>query len=104
MSDESSPRRRVSDYEPQAISKAELRDIFEESARRIIHETFDNIGVDLTSPEARHEIRDDFSWLRSVRRGSADAAKTVRSVGLVTLVGAVLTSVGLGIKAKLGGP
>jgi hypothetical protein len=103
MEQEQAPRRRQSDYEPQVLSKAEIRDIFEEVGQKLITSTFDNLGVDIQDPKERHEVREDFSWVRSVRKGSADAAKHVRNVGLGAVVLAVLASLATGFKIKFGG-
>lgn len=81
-----------------------MRALFEEAADKVIYRTFENLGVDINSPEDRRAVREDFAWVRAVRRGSADAARTVRNAGIVVLCGVLLTALGIGVKTQLGSP
>ena len=95
------PKRRQSDYEPEVISKAEMRAIFRDEGKQIVHETFSLLGVDISDQDARNAVRDDFAWLRGVRNASDDAAKIVRRVGITAGVTALIGAMIAGIKMSL---
>lgn len=100
MSDEP-PRRRQSDYEPVAISKAEMRDIFREESGLLIKQTFNLLGIDISDSDTRNKLRDDFVWLRGVRTASDDAAKIVRKVGVTAAITFLIGVMAAGIKMSL---
>lgn len=76
------------------LSRAELRELFEQSADKIIVNTFGLLGVDIKNQDQRNALRDDFSWLRTLRVGAADAFRTARRAAITLIVGAILVWLG----------
>lgn len=96
-------KRRKSDYEPQVLSPAELRDMMKSVNKELVTETFEVIGVNISDEASRAEVRKDFAWLRGVREGSAEFSKTLRKTGFATLATALIASLVAGWKLKFGG-
>jgi methionine synthase II (cobalamin-independent) len=103
MSDETPTRRRKSDYEPEAISRAELRDILEDVNKTLITKTFELVGLDISDEDARADVRKDFSWLRDVRVASGKASDALTKAGFAAVAGGILASLWAGFKIKFGG-
>ncbi len=74
-------------------------------ARIIIHEMFETVGVDMTTPDGRGRFRDDLGFLREAREGTA----TMRKTGVMAIIGTVVTATalalwkGVGILLAVGG-
>lgn len=90
-----------SDYEPVAISKAEMRDLFREEGENLLAETFGMLGVDIRSPSDVKAFRARLDWLEGVKGSSDQAAKIVRGVGITAAVTFLIGAMIAGVKVSM---
>jgi hypothetical protein len=60
---------------------------FEALMRKAVRQELDAAGLRIDEPEARHEAREDFRFLRRMRNVVDGAAAKVGSIILITLAG-----------------
>jgi len=79
----------------------ERRKFAKEVAKETISQTFDMLGIDISTPEKRQEFRDLISWLRGVQKFSSNTG----SAALWAIVVLFITGAGYafwtGLKAYL---
>lgn len=71
-----------------AISEHEIKILAREAAHIVVAELFEIFGADISTPEGRKGLQDDFAWLREARTGTA----SLRKAGWLTAWGAVVTA------------
>lgn len=71
-----------------AISEHEIKLLAREAAQMVIAELFEIFGADISTPDGRKGLQDDFAWLREARKGTA----SLRNAGWLTAWGAVVTA------------
>lgn len=65
---------------------SELEKIIEDSVRKAFANILDGFGADITTPQGRQELRNDFAWLRDARRGTALVRKTAGLAIITTFI------------------
>lgn len=64
----------------------ELEKLIGEAVSKAFANIIDGFGADITTPEGRQELRQDFSWLRDARQGTALVRKTAGIAMITTFV------------------
>lgn len=70
------------------LTADEVEDIAGHIMDRIIQGA-ENIGYDISTPEARAEINKDHQWVRSWRTGAGSAQKAAMGVSVTTILGGI---------------
>ena len=68
---------------------------------RMLDRVFENIGYDVSTAETRAAIRDDHSFIRNIREGTARARIVAWGAGITTFITAALYMFWITIKAAL---
>lgn len=58
--------------------------------RTVIHELFETVGVDVSTPDGRKQFRDNIDWVQSFRSGANKAGAAAAGVGVTTIFGGAL--------------
>lgn len=58
----------------------------ERAVRRVVTDMIDGFGADITTPQGRQDLREDFSWLRDARKGTALVRKTAGIAMITTFI------------------
>ncbi|CAH1672254.1 hypothetical protein [Chelatococcus asaccharovorans] len=77
------------------ISKADLKAIVKEAVR----EEFHDVGLRTDEPEHVDEAREDFRFIRRVRKAMDTTASKIGTAIILALVGGLITLITLGFRA-----
>jgi tellurite resistance protein len=80
------------------VSKEELRELVKEAVK----DAFGDVGLRADKPEQVDEAREDFRFIRLLRKSTYGAASTVGVAVIVSVVGGAITILSLGARALLG--
>lgn len=81
------------------ISEERLKSLITEA----VTEAFRDIGLHAEDGDDKRALRDDFAWLRRVRKANEKVVNAGITAAALVIVGAILTALWLGFKAKVFG-
>ena len=85
------------------LSRAELRELFNECARDVVNETFGALGIDLKDQRERNRLRDNLVWVDGWRNAVTGAVATIGKASIVIVVGGFLAALLVGIRSQISG-
>lgn len=65
---------------------SELEKLIGDAVNKAFANILDGFGADITTSQGRQELREDFSWLRDARRGTALVRKTAGLAMITTFI------------------
>lgn len=80
----------------------ERKAIAREVAQETVRETFEVLGVDVSTPESRQEFRELVSWLRSLQKVSSSTGSAALWIVVTLFVGGMMGAFWLGLKSMVG--
>jgi len=80
-------RRRLSDHSPEY---SEMESIATKAATKALENLFEIFGADITSPEGRKTVRDNWAWLTDTRIGTQFIRRTSWGAAIAAIMGSIL--------------
>lgn len=87
----------MTDDQPIHLTRAELKDLIKEA----VAEAFDDIGVRTDKAEHVDEAREDFRFIRRLRRAYEGAAAKIGGTILVAIIGGIVYALWIGAQLAL---
>lgn len=75
-----------------------MNSLNQNDARLIVRAVFEEMGIDMSTPEARDKARKDFMFMREVRETSERAKNWIMNTVIVSFVSGILALIVLGFQ------